>query len=321
MPQFLQQLPGDPDGLVDGLNHVNRNTDGACLIGDGSRDGLTNPPGGIGRELVALGIVKLLHGFNETEVSFLDQIQEQHAAPDITLGNGNDKTEVCFRHAAFRFFIAFRHAFCQIQFLLRSQQGNLSDLLEIHAHRIIRGKAVQQCVGIGYLFGGNLFDLTEIVQLRQQIVIQNRHQVAACIVDVNAGLLQLLIELVNRFCIQVQLIQQIQVLGGKLPGFLAFVKELLQPNLGRPGIDRTLFLAGRLFPALDEFCLLLAGDIRAGCFLDELIGHALEIFFGQLQFVIHGWYPFRSLSLSRRALRSSSLPPVSSSCCSRIFTI
>src|SRR5690606_35837419 len=50
---FLQHLTGDAVELVDGLDHVHRNTNGARLVSDRAGDGLPDPPRGIGRELVA----------------------------------------------------------------------------------------------------------------------------------------------------------------------------------------------------------------------------------------------------------------------------
>ena len=43
---FLQDLAADAIHLVDGLDHVHRNADGARLIRDGTGDGLLDPPGG-----------------------------------------------------------------------------------------------------------------------------------------------------------------------------------------------------------------------------------------------------------------------------------
>src|SRR3712207_8270660 len=44
--------------LVDGLDHVHRDADGAGLIRDGPGDRLADPPRGVGRELEALGVVE-----------------------------------------------------------------------------------------------------------------------------------------------------------------------------------------------------------------------------------------------------------------------
>ena len=70
------------------------NADGAGLVGDGAGDGLANPPGGVGGELEALGVVELLHRADEAQVALLDEIEEQHAAAHVTLGDGNDQAQV-----------------------------------------------------------------------------------------------------------------------------------------------------------------------------------------------------------------------------------
>src|SRR5262249_27288082 len=64
-PQLLHQLPRGADQLVDGLDHVHRNTDGAGLIGDSAGDGLANPPRGVRGELVAAAVFELVHGFHQ----------------------------------------------------------------------------------------------------------------------------------------------------------------------------------------------------------------------------------------------------------------
>ena len=70
------------------------NADGTGLVGDSTRDGLTDPPRGVRRELKALLVVELLDGADQTEVALLDQVQEQHAATDIALGDGDDQAQV-----------------------------------------------------------------------------------------------------------------------------------------------------------------------------------------------------------------------------------
>ena len=70
------------------------NTDGTGLVGDSTRDGLANPPRGVRGELKALLVVELLDGADQTEVALLDQVQEQHAATDIALSDGDDQAQV-----------------------------------------------------------------------------------------------------------------------------------------------------------------------------------------------------------------------------------
>ena len=71
MAQLLEELAGDPDDLVDGLHHMDRDTDGPGLVCDGAGNGLADPPGGVCGELVALGVVKLLYRFDEAQVCLL----------------------------------------------------------------------------------------------------------------------------------------------------------------------------------------------------------------------------------------------------------
>ena len=64
------------------------------MVGDGTGDGLPDPPCGVGGELVALGVVELFHGFDQAQIALLDQVKKQHTAAHIPLGNGHHQTEV-----------------------------------------------------------------------------------------------------------------------------------------------------------------------------------------------------------------------------------
>ena len=71
---------------------MHRNTDGARLIRDGAGDGLTDPPGCIGGELVAATIFELINRFHQTNVTFLNQIQELQATVGVFLGDRDNQT-------------------------------------------------------------------------------------------------------------------------------------------------------------------------------------------------------------------------------------
>jgi len=79
---------------------VHRNTDGAGLIGDGARDGLANPPGGVGGELVTAAVLELVHGLHQADVAFLNQIEELQAAIGVLLGNRDHQAQVGFNQLA-----------------------------------------------------------------------------------------------------------------------------------------------------------------------------------------------------------------------------
>ena len=154
------------------------NADGASLVGDGARDGLANPPGGVRRELEALRVVELLHRADEAEVAFLDEVEEQHAATHIALGDGHDEAQVRFDElllgvdahlldaaeaalfatleldalvfGLLKFFGGGDAGFDlhgEVDFLRCGEQRNLADFLEVHAHGVARQHG-HACVGV-----------------------------------------------------------------------------------------------------------------------------------------------------------------------------
>src|SRR5690606_39672035 len=92
--QVLQHLPLDARELVDDLDHVHRDADGACLVGHGPGDRLADPPRGVRGELVALGVVELLDRTDQAEVALLDEVEEEHAATGVALRQGDDEAQV-----------------------------------------------------------------------------------------------------------------------------------------------------------------------------------------------------------------------------------
>ena len=146
MAVFVQQLAGNLFDLVDGFHHMHRDTDGAGLIRNGAGDGLADPPRCIGGELEALGMVKLFNRFDQTQVTFLDQVQELHAAAHIALCNGNYQTQVGFAQAllgAFAVLAAFLDIQGQLHFLIGGQQGHAADLFQVNLNGVIDGNAVR----------------------------------------------------------------------------------------------------------------------------------------------------------------------------------
>jgi hypothetical protein len=84
----------------------------------GAGDGLANPPGGVGREFVALGVVEFVDGLKEAEVAFLDEVEKRQIrrAVYVFLGDRNDEAEVGAGKNAARFFVAFDDALREIFF-------------------------------------------------------------------------------------------------------------------------------------------------------------------------------------------------------------
>src|SRR5215470_4290400 len=85
--KLLHQLTRGADELVDGLDHVHRDTDRAGLIRDSAGDGLADPPGGIGREFVTATVLKFIDRLHQADVAFLNQVEELETAVGVLLRN------------------------------------------------------------------------------------------------------------------------------------------------------------------------------------------------------------------------------------------
>ena len=136
--EFLHQFPVAAGDLVDDLDHMHRHTNRACLVGDGTGNGLADPPCGIGGKLVSLGIVKLVHSTDQARVAFLDQIQNVQAAAGILLRNGDHQPEICLGKFILGILVSLCNPGGKFLLLLRSQQPDLADFLEVHPNGIVQ---------------------------------------------------------------------------------------------------------------------------------------------------------------------------------------
>ena len=310
--QLLQQLAGHTDDLVDGLHHVDGDADGTRLIGDGAGDGLTDPPGSVGGELIALGVVELLHGLDQAQIALLDQVQEQHTAAHIALGDGHHQTQIglgqlllgllagldlLFQldHLRLRDGLAVRlglrhtrlglaaggHNGGQLHLLIGGQQGHLADLLQVHTHGIVNVEAVHQRVGVDQLL---LLDLGDLIHSGLAILIgQVGQEILAAYLD--AQLLQRVVDGVHLLALQVQLVQHVgQLTGIQLALLLTLGKQVAQllvavqqrgRRQGRDGLFVQAALGGLL--------------LRRRGLLQKLVRHLLQLlrgvlFFGHVRF-------------------------------------
>ena len=267
--------------------------DGAGLVGDGPGDGLTDPPGGISGELKALGEVELLHGLDQAQIALLDQVQKLHAPAHIPLGDGHHQTQVGLGQALLGPLapldglvqlgtdlvgdllpgllhllqlllggVAGPHVLGQGDLLLGGEQIDLADLLQIHAHRVVRAEGVHHGVGVHQLLVG---DVLHGLQGGLGIVGQLGDIVLAHGVDTQV--LQGVIDLVHLLGIQVHVLQHVQQLGGgQVALLLAPLDELGQLIGTLNALDHLhdLDFSG-LHAALDvgllvHLLLLLGGD-------------------------------------------------------------
>src|SRR5215470_17034802 len=95
---LMQHLPRGAHDLVDGLDHVDGDADGAGLVRSRAGNGLPDPPCRVGRKFVAAPVLELVDCLHQTDVAFLDQVEELQAAVDIFLGDGDDQAEIGLDH-------------------------------------------------------------------------------------------------------------------------------------------------------------------------------------------------------------------------------
>ena len=92
--ELLDELAAGADELVNRLDHVHGDANGARLVGDSAGNGLADPPGRVGGELVAAAPLEFVHGLHQTDVAFLNQVEELKAAVGVFLGDGNDQAKI-----------------------------------------------------------------------------------------------------------------------------------------------------------------------------------------------------------------------------------
>ncbi len=151
---------------------MHRNPDGSGLVGDGTGDGLPDPPGGICREFVSLCPVKLVHRPDQACVALLDQIQDVQTPAGILLGDGNHQPEVGFRQLVLGRLIPLGDPLGKLHFFLGAQQLHLADFLQVHPHGIVQGILGGQVNGVNQLL---LFQAAQVdvpVVHGQGVVVQ-----------------------------------------------------------------------------------------------------------------------------------------------------
>jgi hypothetical protein len=115
---------------------VHRDPDRPRLVGDRACDGLADPPGGVGRELVALAIVELLDRADQAERALLDQVEERQAAAEVALRDRDDEAEVRLDHLRLRAHLAALDPLGEVHLLVRRQQRHLPDLAQVEPQRV-----------------------------------------------------------------------------------------------------------------------------------------------------------------------------------------
>ena len=92
--QLGLELRGRAVELDAALLDVDRDADRLRLVRDRALAGLTDPPGRVRRELVALAPVELLRGAVQADDALLDQVEERDVVALVALRDGDDEAEV-----------------------------------------------------------------------------------------------------------------------------------------------------------------------------------------------------------------------------------
>jgi hypothetical protein len=109
---------------------VDGHADRARAVLDSSLYGLANPPGRIGRELVAAAPIELLRRANQAEDALLDEVEEREPVTLIALRDRDDEPQVRVDHALLRRAITALDELGKLDLLSRGQERAAPDLVQ-----------------------------------------------------------------------------------------------------------------------------------------------------------------------------------------------
>ena len=170
--KFLQVLARQAIHLVDGLDHVHRNANGAGLVGNRAGNGLADPPRGVGREFVTPAVFELVHRLHQANVALLNQIEELQAPVGVLFGNRDHQAQVGLDHL---FLGKAAGAFTIVHALV-----NALELFQRHHHAVLQvderllqllhiGDVAPQDGAVGLVAGGLLFHPLQVQQVGWEV--------------------------------------------------------------------------------------------------------------------------------------------------------
>ena len=141
------------------FNHMDRYADRSALIRNRPGNGLPDPPGGIGGKTEALPVIIFFHCADQSQIPLLDQIHKAHAVAGIMLGDGYDQSQIRFLQLVPGLLIPVFHTPGKFDLLLACEQGNPSDVFQVHVDRIRHhpalriqfGKTLRSLVGLRFI--------------------------------------------------------------------------------------------------------------------------------------------------------------------------
>ncbi len=117
---------------------MNWNPYGSCLVRYSPCYGLSYPPGCISTEFESLSVVKLFNSLQQTQVSFLNQIQKLHASSHIAFCDTDNKSQVGLIKTSFCLFVSHFNSVGKLHFLFCSQKRHLANFPQIHSDMVLK---------------------------------------------------------------------------------------------------------------------------------------------------------------------------------------
>src|SRR5207247_6645083 len=111
---------------------------------------LADPPHRIGDEFDVLVGVELLRGVDESDVAFVDQVEEEDMRVAIALGVRDDEPEIRLDQLLQGTLVVFLHTPAELTLAFGSETRDLRDLMEIMVEQIVR---VVACFVPGHALG------------------------------------------------------------------------------------------------------------------------------------------------------------------------
>ena len=141
------------DELLLALDDVHGDADRARVVGDRALHRLADPPGRVGRELVAPAPVELLDRAVEAERALLDQVEERDAETAVALRDRDDEPQVRLDHLALRDQVAALDPLREDDLLRGGEQLVASDVGEEQLEAVAGARRlvglVDDLVGLG----------------------------------------------------------------------------------------------------------------------------------------------------------------------------
>ena len=116
---------------------------GLGLVGEGTLDGLLDPPCRIGGKLHPAVRVESLHGLHQADIPLGDQVLDRQAVVRIIMGDLHDEAQVGLNHVRPRRGVALADAFRKGNLFLPCEQGGLDDLPQVDLQAPLFGVSVR----------------------------------------------------------------------------------------------------------------------------------------------------------------------------------